>query len=143
MKDPWTARDDYIRVILDRSNESLASFFGVHATHPLDDGEQVRALKLLEMQRHAMLMYTSCGWFFDELSGLETVQVIHYAARALRLAPECNGRELEPGFDRASANRKEQSAGTWRRRAHLRKMGEACVRGQRTSGGPLRHQLVV
>ena len=97
-KDPWKAREDYIRVILDRSKESLASFFGVHASHALDDNEQARALRLLEMQRQALLMYTSCGWFFDELSGLETVQVIHYAARALRLAPETNGRELEPGF---------------------------------------------
>jgi hypothetical protein len=60
--------------------------------------EQVRALSLLEMQRQALLMYTSCGWFFDELSGLETVQVIHYAARALGLAPECIRRELEPGL---------------------------------------------
>ena len=59
---------------------------------PLDEGEQVTALKLLEIQRHAMLMYTSCGWFFDELSGLETVQVIHYAGRALELAEECVGR---------------------------------------------------
>ena len=98
LKDPWKARDDYIRVILDRSDESLKTFFGVHASHSLDGAEQVRALKLLEMQRQALLMYTSCGWFFDELSGLETVQVIHYAARALGLAPECNRRELEPGL---------------------------------------------
>jgi alpha-amylase/alpha-mannosidase (GH57 family) len=98
LKDPWAARDDYIRVILDRSNESLASFFGVHGSHTLDNGEQVRALRLLEMQRQTLLMYTSCGWFFDELSGLETVQVIHYAARAIGLAPENNRRELEPAF---------------------------------------------
>ena len=98
LKDPWSARDDYIRVILNRSDESLAAFFGVHATHPLDGNEQVRALRLLEMQRQALLMYTSCGWFFDELSGLETVQVIQYAARALRLAPESVGGELEPQF---------------------------------------------
>ena len=98
LRDPWMARDDYIRVILDRSNESLASFFGVHASHTLNNGEQVRVLRLLEMQRHALLMFTSCGWFFDELSGLETVQVIHYAARALGLAPEGDRRELETGF---------------------------------------------
>jgi alpha-amylase/alpha-mannosidase (GH57 family) len=98
LKDPWKARDDYIRVILDRSDESLKAFFGVHASHSLDGAEQVRALRLLEMQRQALLMYTSCGWFFDELSGLETVQVIHYAARALGLALESNRRELEPGL---------------------------------------------
>ena len=52
------------------------------------------ALKLLEMQRHALLMYTSCGWFFDELSGMETVQVIHYAGRAVQLAQEFLGQQL-------------------------------------------------
>lgn len=98
LRDPWSARDDYIRVILDRSNDSLASFFNVHASHSLDIGEQVRALRLLEMQRHALLMYTSCGWFFDELSGMETVQVIHYAARAIGLSPEATRQELEPAF---------------------------------------------
>ncbi len=98
LKDPWKARDDYIRLILDRSDESLKAFFGVHASRSLDSAEQVRALKMLEMQRQALLMYTSCGWFFDELSGIETVQVIHYAARALGLAPECNRSELEPGL---------------------------------------------
>jgi hypothetical protein len=54
---------------------------------------------MLEMQRHAMLMYTSCGWFFDELSGLETVQVLHYAGRAIQLARETTGtQQLEPQF---------------------------------------------
>jgi alpha-amylase/alpha-mannosidase (GH57 family) len=97
-RDPWASRDDYIRVILDRSTESHAAFFAKHAIRPLQAEEQVIVLKLLEMQRHAMLMYTSCGWFFDELSGLETVQVIHYAGRALRLGEECSGQALEPEF---------------------------------------------
>jgi hypothetical protein len=69
-----------------------------HALHELGEHEQVLALRLLEMQRHAMLMYTSCGWFFDELSGLETVQVIHYAARAIQLAQQCCGKVLEQEF---------------------------------------------
>jgi alpha-amylase/alpha-mannosidase (GH57 family) len=86
LKDPWAARNDYIDVILDRSEESLKRFFDRHAVRELSPDERVTALKLLEMQRHAMLMYTSCGWFFDELSGIETVQVIHYAGRALQLA---------------------------------------------------------
>jgi hypothetical protein len=85
-------------VILDRSEESRKAFFADHATRPLEPHEQVTALKLFEMQRHALLMYTSCGWFFDELSGLETTQVIHYAGRALQLAEECSGEKLEPEF---------------------------------------------
>ena len=98
LRDPWASRDDYIRVILDRSDESRKAFFADHAIRPLEAAEQVTVLKLLEMQRHAMLMYTSCGWFFDELSGLETVQVIHYAGRALRLGEECTGESIEPEF---------------------------------------------
>ena len=98
LKDPWAARNDYIRVVLDRSEASRASFFAEHAVRELGEQEQVQALRLLEMQRHAMLMYTSCGWFFDELSGLETVQVIHYAARAIQLAEQCCSEALEPEF---------------------------------------------
>lgn len=98
LKDPWAARDDYIAVILDRSSESLARFFERHATRELAEAEQVPALRLLEMQRHAMLMFTSCGWFFDELSGPETVQVIQYAGRAIQLASDLLNENLEPGF---------------------------------------------
>lgn len=98
LKDPWDARNDYIRVVLDRSDASLASFFSDHALRELNEPEQVLALRLLEMQRHAMLMYTSCGWFFDELSGVETVQVILYAARAIQLAEQCCSESLEAEF---------------------------------------------
>jgi alpha-amylase/alpha-mannosidase (GH57 family) len=105
-RDPWASRDNYIRVILDRSEASRAAFFADHALRPLNAEEQVTVLKLLEMQRHAMLMYTSCGWFFDELSGLETVQVIHYAGRALRLAEECSGEAIEAEFLQHLANAK-------------------------------------
>jgi alpha-amylase/alpha-mannosidase (GH57 family) len=94
----WAARDAYINVVLDRSTESADSFFFEHQSHPLTVDETVRALELMEMQRHAQLMYTSCGWFFDDISGIETVQVIAYAARVLQLAqtifgPEADGLE--------------------------------------------------
>jgi Domain of unknown function (DUF3536)/Glycosyl hydrolase family 57 len=91
LRDPWAARNGYISVVLNRSEENVAAFLQEHATHRLEHSEQVRALKLLEMQRHAMLRFTSCGWFFDELSGLETVQVLHYAGRAIQLARELTG----------------------------------------------------
>jgi alpha-amylase/alpha-mannosidase (GH57 family) len=96
--DPWVARNGYIRVLLDRSPESIDAFFQSNFERELSQHEKVRVLKLLEMQRHAMLMYTSCGWFFDELSGIETVQVIQYAARALQLFGDLFGRGLEPRF---------------------------------------------
>jgi alpha-amylase/alpha-mannosidase (GH57 family) len=99
LRDPWAARNDYTDVILNRADENVAAFLGKHATRDLNREEQIRALKMLEMQRHAMLMYTSCGWFFDELSGLETVQVLRYAGRAIQLARETTGAErLEAQF---------------------------------------------
>jgi alpha-amylase/alpha-mannosidase (GH57 family) len=97
-RDPWAARDDYIRVVLDRSPESFDRFLGDHAHRVLGPEEKVTALKLLECQRHAMLMYTSCGWFFSELSGIETVQVIRYAGRVVQLAEELFGDDLESTF---------------------------------------------
>ncbi|HVS11551.1 MAG TPA: DUF3536 domain-containing protein, partial [Planctomycetota bacterium] len=96
LKHPWTARDQYLDVILDRSAPSLDRFFAAHAVRPLDVEERRRALRLLEIERHAMLMYTSCGWFFDELSGIETVQVMQYAGRAAQLAAQTLGEDPEP-----------------------------------------------
>lgn len=98
LKDPWAARDEYISVILDRSDASRERFSLHHMTEPLEAGEAPGAWKLLEMQRHLMLMYTSCGWFFDEISGIETVQVIEYAARAVQLAQELFGDSIEERF---------------------------------------------
>jgi alpha-amylase/alpha-mannosidase (GH57 family) len=95
--DPWAARDGYIAVILDRSQANVERFFRQHARRRLSDAEAVQALKLLEMQRHALLMYTSCAWFFAEISGIETVQMLAYAARAIQLAREVAGLELESG----------------------------------------------
>jgi alpha-amylase/alpha-mannosidase (GH57 family) len=103
LKDPWTARNDYIDVVLDRSPDSLWLFFEKHSRHQLKPAETVDALKLLEMQRHAMLMYTSCGWFFDELSGIETMQVLQYAGRVIQLARETGNVDPEPEFLRRLA----------------------------------------
>lgn len=110
--DPWEARNDYIDVILSRSRArergihavqdspgALHSFIEKHATRELSHEEVVTVLKLMEMQRHELLMYTSCGWFFDEISGIETVKVIEYAARAIQLARDLfNSYDFESGF---------------------------------------------
>jgi alpha-amylase/alpha-mannosidase (GH57 family) len=98
LHDPWAARNDYIEVILDRTPDNVEQFLARHASRGLDPGEKNMMLKLLEMERHAMLMYTSCGWFFDELSGLETVQVLQYAGRVVQLAQEVLGDDLERRF---------------------------------------------
>lgn len=96
--DPWQARDRYIHAIRDRSLANLHQFLSEHQTHPLDAIEQVDALRLLEMQRHALLMFTSCGWFFEEISRPEGVQILRYAARAIELAGEVAGVHLEQEF---------------------------------------------
>jgi hypothetical protein len=99
--DVWAARDNYIQVVLDRGAETVERFFAENQSHSLTEAERVRALELMEMQRHTQLMYTSCGWFFDDISGIETVQVIAYAARVLQLAQDLFGEQagaLEPNF---------------------------------------------
>ena len=98
LQDPWRARNDYIQVILDRSTPNLEKFFEQQAVRNLTPAEKITALKLLELQRHAMLMYTSCGWFFNELSAIETVQVIQYAGRTLQLSQELFTDDLELHF---------------------------------------------
>ncbi len=98
VKYPWDARDEYIHVMLDRSVENVAAFLFKHSQRPLDEDDTVAVLSLLEMQRHALLMYTSCGWFFDELSGLETVQIIQYAGRAIQLTEKYNTEDIEVAF---------------------------------------------
>lgn len=98
LKDPWKTRDEYIEVILDRSEENIQDFLIRHVDHPPSDPEMIIILKLLEMQRNSLLMFTSCGWFFEEISGIETVQVMRYACRAMQLAKELTGEDLEPEF---------------------------------------------
>ncbi|HPJ71897.1 MAG TPA: DUF3536 domain-containing protein, partial [bacterium] len=116
-RDPWRARDDYIRVILNRSDRSLESFFSTHGREGWHREKGRAALKLLEMERNAMLMFTSCGWFFDEISGLETVQIIQYAARAIQLARDAAGVDLEAEYRerlaRASSNIPGYKDGAW------------------------------
>jgi (1->4)-alpha-D-glucan 1-alpha-D-glucosylmutase len=98
LKAPWAARNDYIDVLLDRQTDNVDAFFTRHARRGLSPAERSRAIKLLEMQRHALLMYTSCGWFFDEISGTEAVQVLMYAGRVIQLAEDLCDAQLEPAF---------------------------------------------
>ncbi|HEY4382193.1 MAG TPA: DUF3536 domain-containing protein [Acidobacteriaceae bacterium] len=94
LKDLWAARDAYIYVVLDRSLASRDRFFSQHARRLLTAEERVTVLELMELERHTQLMYTSCGWFFDDISGIETIQIIAYAGRVLQLAAKLFG---EPG----------------------------------------------
>lgn len=98
LNSPWDARNGYIKVVLQRSPEIIEEFFSLHAARELTVEEKRNALMLLEMQRNAMLMYTSCGWFFDEVSGIETVKVMQYAAMVIQLAERLGGGPLEEEF---------------------------------------------
>jgi hypothetical protein len=124
LKDPWEARNDYVDVMLDRSPDSIERFLSRQAVRALNEDEKVAALKLLELQRQAMRMYTSCGWFFDDLAGIETIQVLQYAGRAVQLAEELFGDVLEPRFlellREAKSNVREYRDG--------RRIYEKCVR---------------
>ncbi len=99
LNDPWSARDEYIDVILDRSRDNVMKYIKKFSKDAIDNNDVVTILRLLEIQRHAMLMYTSCGWFFDDLSGIETIQVMQYAGRALQLYEDIsNDTDLEKEF---------------------------------------------
>ena len=123
--DVWAARDAYIASSLTATRKQLPASFSSHATHMLSDEEQIRALELMEMQRHAQLMYTSCGWFFDDISGIETVQIIAYAARVLQLAQRQFAEQadsLEPNFLARLAEAHSNVRQRRRRRADLQEM---------------------
>jgi len=112
-KDPWAARDAYIELILN-DHATLPNFLAEHCARDLDPGERLAALNLLEMQRNRMLMYTSCGWFFDDISGIESLQVLKYAQRVLQLASPLDA-DLTPYFlaelSRAVSNKRPRLNG--------------------------------
>jgi len=98
LTDVWAARDQYITLMLDRTMESVESYFKEHGRRPLPKEERTAALKLLEMQRHALLMQTSCGWFYADVSGIEPVQNLRHAARAIELASTFTTKNIEAQF---------------------------------------------
>jgi len=91
--DPWAARDAYVAVLIGAVSKAE---FAARWVAP--GADPVRAFTLLEAQRNAMLMYTSCGWFFYDLAGLETVQVLRYAARVCDLLVEVGEPPAEPAL---------------------------------------------
>lgn len=99
-KDPWRTRDEYIRVITSNYEPNVQSTFLVaQARSPLSDEERAEALSLLEAQLMSLFMFTSCGWFFDEISGLEPVQNLRYALRAIELSQKWTEQDLQTGLN--------------------------------------------
>ncbi|MBW1713901.1 MAG: DUF3536 domain-containing protein, partial [Deltaproteobacteria bacterium] len=128
LKDPWLARNDYIDLILDRSPASVERFLASHARRQLDQPEVTTALKLLEIERQAMLMQTSCGWFFNDIGRIEPVQILQHAGRALQLAQEVAGQDLSARFldilQKAESNQPDLGDG---RQIYLRRVQPAVV----------------
>jgi alpha-amylase/alpha-mannosidase (GH57 family) len=96
LSDPWRARDEYVQVVLGAEEPDV--FVSRHAAGPLTNEERSRALELLELQRHAMSMYTSCGWFFSDIGGIETVQVLRYAGRTMDIMDSLGQTTPEQAF---------------------------------------------
>ncbi len=100
LKDPWGARDDFLPVVLNRPLGASDRFLKLHATRALNDAERAQVFRLMHMQRYGMLMYTSCGWFFSDISGIETIANLRYALRALQLAERVTERPMGEAFRR-------------------------------------------
>lgn len=91
LHDVWAARNDYIQVLLQRNDATVAAFVERHSRHALNHVQKMKLMRLMEIQRNALLMFTSCGWFFDEISGIETNQILQYADRAMYYADQVGG----------------------------------------------------
>jgi alpha-amylase/alpha-mannosidase (GH57 family) len=96
--DPWEARNGYIDVIVDRSPKSVSRFFERYGRPGVDEKGRIKGLKLLEMERHGLRMFTSCGWFFADMAGLETILILEHAARAIQISKEFSDQEIEERF---------------------------------------------
>lgn len=97
-RDPWGARDRYVCAFGSGDTEAQDRFLEAERSRALDGSARLHALRLCELSRYGQLMYTSCGWFFDELTGLEATQILRYANRALELHRLVGGEDLEPMF---------------------------------------------
>ncbi|MFN7116571.1 MAG: DUF3536 domain-containing protein [Saprospiraceae bacterium] len=118
VKDVWAARNDFIEVILNRNDRVVKAFIQKNAIKDLSAEEKITLMRLMEMQRHAILMYTSCGWFFDEISGIETNQILQYANRAIYYAHQVSNINFHDAFiqhlEKAPSNVYENGAASYR-----------------------------
>jgi len=146
-REPWAARDDYIDLLLDTSRASRNAFFDRHQARALGPAERARALCLLEMQHHSMLMFTSCAWFFSDISGIETIQNLRYAARAIDLAAPFAPLDLEAvllgDLARAQSNVAAHKTGRqlWERQVRPSRVDPECAVARLLMEGTLGHAV--
>lgn len=117
LRDFWEARDGYIDVVLNDTPEQFSAFLNKHRVKELTREEESKLRRLLEAQKFSMFSYTSCGWFFAEISGLEGVQCLRYASRAFELAQPWLPQDCEERFkeilEEAASNIPRFQNGRW------------------------------
>jgi len=113
--DPWELRNSSIELFFNRTDESIEHFFDSHFSKPITDELKTWVIRLLELQKQSNYMFTSCGWFFNDISGLETTQILQYASRGLQLAGEMSDLDLEKNFleklNKAQSNLEDHGTG--------------------------------
>jgi alpha-amylase/alpha-mannosidase (GH57 family) len=136
LSDPWAARDDYVELLLNRSQAARRRFLSRwSARKRLRPDQKARILDLLEMQRYSLMMFTSCGWFFNDVAGIETIQILRYAGRLIELARVVCGVDLERPFlnrlAEAESNNPEEGTG---RDIYLREIRKAHEEAEQSNG---------
>ncbi len=136
LNDPWEARNDYVGLLLNRSQAAQARFFSRwSARKRLSRDQKARIRHLLELQRYSLMMFTSCGWFFNDIAGIETVQILRYAGRLIELARAIADTDLEPPFltrlEAAQSNNPAEGNG---RQIYLREIRRAHQEARRRAG---------
>ena len=97
LKDPWEARNKALPLLYGKEGAE-ETFFAECAKRNLNDDEKKKVFRLVEMQKNALFMFTSCGWFFSDVSRIETVQNLRYAARVCEILKEYGSKNAERIF---------------------------------------------
>ena len=83
---PWEARNNYVQTLVAPEDESRRTkFLKETLLHPENEKDCAKAIRLMEIQKFCLFSFTSCGWFFNDIEGLEPVQNMRYALRAMEL----------------------------------------------------------
>jgi alpha-amylase/alpha-mannosidase (GH57 family) len=99
LKDPWAARDAYLS--LRNGWLSTADFwarFGRRRWRPRNELAEVQTMHLLEAQYFGQCMYTSCGFFFEDVDRIEPRNDIAFARRAISLVWQATHQDLQQEF---------------------------------------------
>jgi hypothetical protein len=96
LDNPWKLRDSYINVILGKTDgmDLLQRFLG----EAIPTENAIRILHLLEAGRYCQAMYTSGGWYFEDLSRIEPRSNIAYAVLTIEQVKRATGIDLSEGF---------------------------------------------